>query len=267
LPAATWLENDNIADYWKVHGYIFPRNKVVEPPGEAQSDQLILNDLGKKLGFSEYFWDDYEDSLDYILEPTGLTWKDFRDVPWLRTMPEYRKHERDGFRSASGKLDFYLKQYEDWGYDPLPDYVEPPESPESGIEFTDKYPLILITGIRVFNFFNSEHRQSESLLKGHPDPLLEIHPETAKELHIEDGKWVFIESPRGSVKFRARLFDGIDRRVVATEFGWWFPKRGAPDYGWSESNINILTMDGPPLDPGMGATNLKGLMCNVYPAE
>lgn len=267
LPAATWLENDNIADYWKVHGYIFPRNKVVEPPGEAWPDFIILNELGKKLGFAEYFWDDYEDSLDHILEPTGLKWKDFRKLPYLRTMPEYRKHERDGFRSATGKLDFYLSQYEEWGYDPLPNYVEPPESPKSGAEFTRKYPFVLITGIRVFNFFNSEHRQSEMLRKGHRDPLIEIHPATAKAHRIEDGDWVYVESPRGKVKFKAKLFDGIHPRVVATEFGWWFPERGAPDFGWSESNINILTMDGPPLDPGMGATNLKGLMCNVYPME
>jgi len=267
LPAATWFENDNIADYWKVHGYIFPRNKIVDPPGEAWSDQIILNELGKKLGYGEYFWDDYEDSLDYILEPTGLKWKDFRQVPWLRTMPEYRKHERYGFRSESGKLDFYLRQYEAWGYDPLPDYVEPPESPNSEPGFSEKYPLILITGIRVFNFFNSEHRQSASLLKSHPDPLIEIHPDTAKSLEIEDGDWAYVASPRGEVKFKAHLFDGIHPRVVATEFGWWFPGRKPPDYGWSESNVNVLTMDGPPLDPGMGATNLKGLMCQVRRAH
>jgi thiosulfate reductase/polysulfide reductase chain A len=266
LPAATWLENDNIADYWKVHGYIFPRNKVVEPPGEARSDQEILNELGKKLGLSEYFWDDYEDSLDHILEPAGLRWREFRQMPWLRTEPEYRKHERTGFRSASGKLDFYLGQYEAWGYDPLPDYVEPPESPAADAAFVKEYPLILVTGIRVFNFFNSEHRQSSMLRKGHPDPLVEIHPDTAKTLEISDGDWVHVESPRGRARFRARLFDGIDPRVVTTEFGWWYPERGAPGYGWSESNINLLTMDGPPLDPGMGATNLKGLMCKVYKA-
>jgi len=263
LPAATWLENDNVAEYWKVHGYIFPRVKVVDPPGEALPDQVILNELGKKLGFAEYFWETYEDSLDYILEPTGLKWQDFKDVPYLRTMPAYRKYERDGFRSASGKLDFYLGQYEAWGYDPLPDYVEPPESPTSESALTDSYPLILVTGIRVFNFFNSEHRQSAMLRKGHPDPLIEIHPDTAKALQIEDGDWAFVESPRGKVKFRAKLFDGIHPRVVTTEFGWWFPERGPPDYGWAESNINVLTMDGPPLDPGMGATNLKGLMCKV----
>jgi anaerobic selenocysteine-containing dehydrogenase len=265
LPAATWLENDNIADYWKVHGYVFPRNKVVEPLEEAWPDHIILNELGKKLGFEDEFWDTYEDSLDHILEPAGLSWEEFKIMPYLQNKPEFRKHEKHGFNSKSGKLDFYLHQYKEWGYDPLPDFVEPPESPAREVEFTDEYPLILITGTRIFNFFGSEHRQSKSLRKSHPDPLIEIHPDVALELGVAEGDWVYVESPRGRVRLKARLFDGVDPRVVSTEFGWWFPEKSAPDYGWDESNINILTMDGPPLDPGMGATNLKGLMCKVYP--
>jgi anaerobic selenocysteine-containing dehydrogenase len=117
--------------------------------------------------------------------------------------------------------------------------------------------------MRIFNFFGSEHRQSSLLRKTHPDPLVEMHPETAAERDIADGDWVRIQSPRGEVRMRARVWDGIDRRVVAAEFGWWFPEKGPPDFGWSESNINILTDDGPPLDPGMGATNLKALMCQI----
>ena len=109
-------------------------------------------------------------------------------------------------------------------------------------------------------------RQSEYLRKGHPDPLIEIHPELAQAKNIENGDWVWVETPRGRVQLKAKLFNGLDPRVASAEFGWWFPERGAPDYGWRESNINVLTMDGPPLDPGMGATNLKGLMCNIEKA-
>ena len=267
LPAATWLENDNIADYWKVHGYVFPRNKAVEPEGEARPDHLILNELGQRLGFTEHFWDSYEDSLDHILEPTGLTWNEFREMPYIQTEVKYRKYEKDGFNSASGKLDFYLHKYEEWGYDPLPGYVEPPESPEREPEFVEKYPLILITGQRIFNFFGSEHRQGDYLRRTHPDPLVEIHPDTATARGIDDGDWVHIESPRGKVRFRARLFDGIDPRVVSAEWGWWFPEKDRTDIEVQlESNINMLTEDAGGLDPGMGATNLKGLMCQVNKA-
>ena len=72
-----------------------------------------------------------------------------------------------------------------------------------------------------------------------------------------------MSTPRGRVKLRAQVTDAIDPRVVSAEYGWWFPERPAPNFGWSESNINMVTDDAPPLDPGMGATNLKGLMCRI----
>ncbi len=263
LPAATWFEHDNIADYWKVHGYVFPRVTVVAPEGEARPDHIILNDLGRKLGFETEFWENYEDSLDYILEETGITWQQFKDMPYLRTEPEFRKYERDGFNTKSGKLDFWIPQYAEWGYDPLPDFVEPPESPAREQEFVEQYPLILITGHRIFNFFGSEHRQTGALRRTHPDPLVQIHPEAAARHGIDDGDWVYVATPRGRARLRAQVTDVVDPRVVSAEFGWWFPERHTPDFGWNESNINVVTDDGPPLDPGMGATNLKGLMCRI----
>ncbi len=48
LPAATWLEMDYIADFWKRHGYIFPRRKVIQV-GECRSDHEMLNDLAHRV--------------------------------------------------------------------------------------------------------------------------------------------------------------------------------------------------------------------------
>jgi hypothetical protein len=49
------------------------------------------------------------------------------------------------------------------------------------------------------------------------------------------------------------------------DYAWWFPERGAEDlYGWSESNINILTDHGPPYSRELGTPNLRGMLCKVY---
>ena len=34
-------------------------------------------------------------------------------------------------------------------------------------------------------------------------------------------------------------------------------------YGWSESNINILTESAPPYEPALGSLNLRGVPCKV----
>jgi anaerobic selenocysteine-containing dehydrogenase len=100
----------------------------------------------------------------------------------------------------------------------------------------------------------------------HRDPVVEIHPDTARKEGIKEGDWVFIESPRGRIRQRARLFSGMDPRVVSAEHGWWFPEKKAPDHGWEDSNINILTDNSfSNCDPAMGATHVRTLLCRIYP--
>ena len=97
---------------------------------------------------------------------------------------------------------------------------------------------------------------------------MELHPETAKKHGIQEGDWVWIESPRGRIKQRAKLNDGIDPRVIAAEHAWWYPEIKTPDHGWDVSNINILTDNSPEsTDPVMGATTLRVLLCNISRCE
>jgi anaerobic selenocysteine-containing dehydrogenase len=267
LPAATWLEMEDIGDYWKRQGYIYPRKKIVQI-GECRSDHEIFMELGKRLGQGHYWRDNIEGDLDYILEPSGLTWQQFRQMDYLKAEMEYQKYKRQGFSTPTGKVELYSTIMEKLGYDPLPQYREIPESPESKPEMSREYPYILVTGARSPVFFHSEHRMLPWLREVHPDPIVEMHPQTAKEHGIKDNDWVFIESPRGRIKQRAKLTTGVNPRVVAAQHGWWFPEVKTPEHGWKESNINILTDNDPNgYDVAMGSTNLRVLMCRIYPVR
>ncbi|MGD8385684.1 MAG: molybdopterin-dependent oxidoreductase [Desulfobacteraceae bacterium] len=265
LPAATWLEMDYIADFWKRHGYIFPRRKVVQI-GECRSDHEMLNDLAHRVGQEEFWWDSFEGGLDFILKPLGITWQDFKGMDYLRGEVQYRKYEERGFSTPTGRFELYSTLLEQWGYDPLPQYREAPESPVSTPELHKTYPYILITGRRIPGFFHTENRQLPWLRELHQDPIVEIHPETAEKEGIQEGDWVVIESPRGKVRQRARLFEGMDPRIVSAEHAWWFPERKDPGHGWEESNINILTSNAyEHCDPAMGATHVRTLLCRIHP--
>lgn len=265
LPAATWLEMEDIGDYWKRQSYLYPRKKIVQI-GECRSDHEMFIELGERLGQGPHWHRNVEGDLDYILEPSGLSWREFRQMDYLKETTEYRKHEHKGFNTPTGKVELYSTVLEKLGYDPLPQYREVPESPLSRPEMIKEYPYILITGARTPVFYHSEYRMVPWLREIQPDPVVEIHPQTARENGIKDGDWVFIESPRGRIKQRARLSPGIDPRVVAAEHGWWFPEIKTPDHGWNKSNVNILTDNDPEsYDPAMGATNLRVLLCKIYP--
>ena len=266
LPAATWLEMDYIGDFWKRHGYILPRRKVIQV-GECRSDHEMLNDLAHRVGQGEYWWDTFEGGLDYILEPMGITWKEFKKLDHVRGEVRYRKFAEIGFSTPTKKFELYSTLLENWGYDPLPKFCEAPESPVSTPELYKKYPYILITGARSPGFFHTENRQVPWLRELHREPLVEIHPETAAREGIEEGDWVVIESPRGRIRQRAKLFAGIDPGVIGAQHAWWFPEKKDPGHGWEESNVNILTDNAyDSCDPAMGSTSVRTLLCKIYPA-
>ncbi|UCG05628.1 MAG: molybdopterin-dependent oxidoreductase [Desulfobacterales bacterium] len=267
LPAATWLEMDYIGDYWKRHGYILPRRKVTQV-GECRSDHEMLNDLAHRVGQAEYWWDTFEGGLDYILEPLAITWQDFKKMNFIRGEVRYSKYKERGFSTPTKKFELYSTLLENWGYDPLPRFREPPESPESTPDLYRDYPYILISGRRLPGFFHTENRQLPWMRELHRDPVVEIHPETAKKEGITGGDWVVIESPRGKVRQRAKIFEGIDPRVISAEHAWWFPEKKDAKHGWDESNINILTDNAyDACDPAMGATSVRVLLCKIYPEE
>jgi len=233
LPAASWLEQDDVAD------------------------------LAKRLGLEDCFpWKNVREWCDYVLEDTGLDFEAFKGIGLLQGEMRYRKHETQGFPTASGKFEIACSALEAMGSDPIPDYVEPPESPYSTPELADEYPLIAITGAKIEPFFHSELRQVASLRQQNPDPLVELHPDTACGLSIKEGDWVWIESPRGRIRQRAKLTAGIDPRVVSIQHAWWFPEREPPEYGWKESSASLL-LDPRPADPIWGSEPWKGFLCKV----
>jgi anaerobic selenocysteine-containing dehydrogenase len=267
LPVATWLEMDYIGDFWKRHGYLLPRRKVIQV-GECRSDHEMLNDLGHRVGQGEHWWDNFEQALDWILEPLGITWQDFKKMDCIRGEVVHQKYEMKGFSTPTRKFELYSTLLEGWGYDPLPQFREPLESPYSKPELHKQYPYILITGRRLPGFFHSENRQLPWMRELHRDPVVEIHPDTAAREGILEGDWVMIESPRGKVRQRAKLFAGIDPRVVSAEHAWWFPEKRDPGHGWDESNINILTDNSyENCDPAMGATHIRTLLCKITPEK
>ncbi len=266
LPAATYLEFDSITSPLRDSGARIlaqPLPKVVEI-AECWSDLEILNELAKKLGLKEYFWDNTEAFLDYLLKPVGLTLQEFRKIGVIEGDKKYKKYEVASFNTPSGKVELYSNQLKEWGFDPLPTYHELPETPYSDPQLAKEYPLIF-TSYKAEPYRHSMGRQIVTLRASHSEPTVSIHPTAASNLGITEGDWVYIETKRGRIKQKANLTNDIDPRVVVVDYGWWFPEKGVAElYSWAESNVNILTDDKPPYSHEIGSTNLRGISCKVY---
>jgi anaerobic selenocysteine-containing dehydrogenase len=171
-----------------------------------------------------------------------------------------------GFNTPSRKIELCSTNLKEWGFDPLPIYHEPPETPYSDPGLAKDYPLIL-TSRKPAVFRQAHLRQITSLRGSRREPILNINPETANKLGICDGDWVYIETKRGRIKHKAELMDSLSTKVVVIDHGWWYPEQGIANlHGWAESNDNILTNNEPPYSREMGTPTLRGILCKVYKA-
>jgi anaerobic selenocysteine-containing dehydrogenase len=265
LPAATWLEQDDVVNLHKIW-CVLARKKVAQV-GESRDDREVIIQLARRLGLEEAFpWNNLSQYLEWLLQDTGMSFEQFCAQGILMGDMRYRKHVEEGFRTGSKKFEIYSSALEAMGVSPLPVYREPPLSPVSAPDVAERYPLILTNSGKIREFFHSEGRQIAVLRKANPDPLVEIHPDTAKSLGIQDGDWVWIETPEARVHMRAKLFDGIAPDVVAVQFGWWFPEEPAPDHGWKRCSANLLYGD-TAYDPETGSESIHSALCKVYRVE
>lgn len=264
LPAAAWPELDQIVGLPTVAANVALAQQKVVQVGECKSDEEMFVALARRMKLP-VGTEDVKDVLNAQLKAGGLGYdfaalaaRGFAEAPL-----KYRRYEKTGFKTPTGKIELYSTRFEKMGYAPLPYYEEPPESPFSAPETAKEFPLVLTTGGRIPFYFNSEHRQLANLRRAWREPRAEIHPGTAVRHGIADGDWMWIETHRGRIRQKARLTDGIDPRVVNAEHGWWFPDEPGPEYGIWKSNANVLTDNGPPYDPQMGTYQLRALLCRV----
>lgn len=216
FPCASWLERPWLWDQFNEDCDIYAGEaglpSVIPGEYERKTDYELSRELGIRVGQEEHWpWKTLEELFDWRIAPMGTTFKEFMDKGgYYFPKPQYKKYEKmGGFATPTGKCELYSTIFEKLGYDPLPKYEEPFETPESRPDLAEQYPLILITGGRFTPYFHSDLRQIESLRNSRPDPLVQIHPETAQKLNIENGDWVWIETLRGKIRMKCLHFDGI----------------------------------------------------------
>jgi len=267
LPAATFLERTLLYKFryiWRPDAYtnlIGLQNKAVEPPEECLSDQDFIFRLARKMNFGDYFpWKNIKESIDEELKPLKITYEELKKSVTgisvrFREEDLIRNYEKGGFQTPSKKVELYSGTFKKFGYDPLPNYLEPAESPISKPNLAKDYPLVCNTGKKPAVWTHTQYRNLSLLNRVDPDPIVEIHPDKAKELDINHGDEVIVESLRGSIRLKAYLTEVTDPRVVFITHGWGQPYAKGPI-------INRLT-DNSERCPISSATGNRSFLCRV----
>lgn len=273
LPVTTHLESDAITEYSGLN-FIACRQKAIEPLGEAREEAWAVLEVLKRLGHEARMpMKSYRELLDYRLEPLGLTFDEFAkkgvierpDEPLKWRSGKLRRDGKPGFNTPSGKIEFVSSTLAKNGYEALPDFTEPPISPFSLPGAAKDFPLVLISGTRSIEFYSTLGIEEPKLRKRRPWPVLEMAPEKAAELGLADGDWVTIEAPTTdkAIVRQVALLPGLHPQVVNAEGLWYMPDADDLVEGVLAVGANVLTPLRDDLDPVIGGSVARCILCRV----
>jgi len=257
LPACTFLEETGIGGFpygiSYCEPYIMLRKKVVEPLYERKPIWLIWSELGRKMGYAEYYpWNTDEEVAEHFFSTSGVTIKELTDHPegLYFGKKEYELYEKTDFGTASGKIELYSDRMEELGYPGIPGHVEPQQSAVANPELAKEYPEILLTGCRQVEYIDAQMHDVSALRARIPDAEAEIHPATARKYDIYHGELMGVESTRGSIKIKANITQDIKPGVVSVP------------HGWADANCNIL-LDAKLKDEVSGYITMNSVACRL----
>lgn len=281
LPAAVWGEKYDLHNHWDWHTFMIGGDKAVEPLGDARDEYHFWRELAIRMGQEQYWphptqreWFEWRlqkvaPDFDEFLAAGGIA--GYPEHPILGSNPQFKKYEKTGFATPSGKVELYSSLMEKYGYDPLPRHVEQPGSVLSNPELAQEYPLTFFIGAKGDPYFQQQGRNIAALRRLAPEPWVELHPDTAYDLGLSDGDFVAVETPYGKLMAVAKFSDDAHPRVVRVPYRWWLPEQApyAPNFsGLFQVSDNNITSDAPQFaDPEQGIPSLRGLMCKVYKVE
>ncbi len=252
LPAAAWGEKT---------GTMTNSERVVTlcrafrpAPGTAKPDWEIFAEVGRRLGFAEYF--PFTNSAEVHAEfasltrgkpcdMTGMSYERLEGGPLQWPCPEdggesKRLYEDKRFHTPTGRARFAA--FHSKGL------AEPTDC---------NYPLVLTVG-RVYGHWHTQTRTGhiEKIKKLHPAPFLEINPKDAAKLGLEDGQIVEVRSRRGKARFPALITRSIAPGCVFVPMHWGFL--------WTDdAEANNLTH--PEACPFSGQPELKACAVQLMP--
>ncbi|WP_298255805.1 molybdopterin-dependent oxidoreductase [Bradyrhizobium sp.] len=256
------------------------RPQMVPTLGACKADYQIAAELAVRLGLAnQFFGGDIRAGWNYQLAPLGVTIDELRRHPTGKRFPQAFSHKKyaqqqpdgtiRGFATPTRRVEIYSELMLDHGYSPLPDHVEPAESPLSEA-LDNRFPFVLTTAKSGW-FIHSSHRHVASLRKKTPEPAVEMNERLAAQRGLKEGDWAIVETASGEVRLRVRLNEALDDRVAIAEFGWWedcppLGLDGMNPAGSLTSNMNDALSDAA-RDPVSGSVPLRATCCDIRKDE
>ena len=245
LPAATWLERDELA----VHTANQARrphlqlNEAVTPPrGDAREDWRILIDLARSAGCAPFGSAAADVALRWTgIGPVGIARlaNIVSPVSWraLRRRPHGVTLDRDPIGALRARGTDHPDRT---AHLAIPEFIDALRH-RTGLPAPDGFALQLITSVRPVETMNSWMHHGPGAKRS---PVARLHPDDAAALHIADGALLSVwrpDAPETRLVLAVRCDAGLRPGVLVIPYGWGhLPGAIGSGDGPSGVNANVL---------------------------
>ena len=194
LPEAVYLERyDDLNVELFREPFIALRQPVVDAPDDQKPNWWIARELARRLGLEAFYpWTHIEEYLDHRLKAGGYSLAELKTKGIVRgAQPPvfYDEGVVPEFATPSGKIEFWSKQLQDAGLEPVPRYRPTPEPPEGMFR--------LLFGRSPVHTFG--RTQTNPLLhEAMPENAVWVNEDVARRLGLADGDRVTLRNQDGA---------------------------------------------------------------------
>ncbi len=226
LPATSQLEHRDVHTTYG-HVYAVDNRPAIAPLGEARSNTEVFRALARRLGFGHPALYESDEAIAAAAFRAGDARAEglaagLQAQGWARlALPQpFAPFAEGGFRTPSGKCEFFSESLAREGHDPLPAWHPPAESVVSNLTLAARYPLALISP-PARNFLNSSFANLPRFVDAEGGPTLQIHPDDAATRGSVEGARLRIHNDRGEFIARAVVTRDVRPGVVCAPSVWW----------------------------------------------
>ena len=202
LPAALMLEQEDIVGSY-LHHYVHFVDKVIDPPGQAKSDDWILYELARRLDPPVSLPNRNDCFIKSLATPElNISLAALKKEKFVKAARPQVVYQNLKFHHADGRFRF-------------PITLHPETPPPAG------YPLRLLSLIRN----NAMH--SQILPESHDVPLeVWLSPDCPEIKKLDLNKNLWLVSPIGRLKVRIKMAANLHSKTVVARRGTWMAHGG-----------------------------------------
>lgn len=243
LPETSFYEHAEIRNGMWLGPEVIICQPAVPPVGEAKPLYDIVKGIATQMGWGQHFpYEKWEDWGELMLKDIPISLDELKEKGFWAGPVRYNRVP-EGLPTPSKKVEIRSQAYADAGFDPYPVYTERSVLPD------EKFPLQL-THSKLSVHCNLVTQNNPFLMEICGENWMEINRVDALKYGIQDDTYAIVESPKDSIRIKAKVVEGLVPGCISVRhghgFGHWAmgsvaKGRGAHSNNLMESHTSPIT--------------------------